>query len=68
MIVSIFVIVGLLTESRRSDSCKDESALRPIGRVFFLQLDSAIRKYEWSRYNFVLTILLLIVKFRNKKC
>lgn len=25
MIVSIFVIVGLLTESRRSDSCKDET-------------------------------------------
>lgn len=35
MIVSIFVIVGLLTESRRSDSCKDERALRPTGRVFF---------------------------------
>lgn len=34
MIVSIFVIVRLLTESRWSDSCKDERALRPLGESF----------------------------------
>lgn len=61
MIVSIFVIVGLLTVSRRSDSCKDEMrALRDRLGESFLAARLGHRKHEWNRYNCVLIIFLLL--------
>lgn len=70
MIVSIFVIVGLLTESRRSDSCKDETRA-PRDRLgeSFLAARLGHKKHEWNRFNCVLMILLLrLVNFRDRKC